>query len=124
MSTLSLKRGDPLIRDFYWVHLDQAGVPDLTNPIDLTDHVARMQVRDKNDEIYASIASDGDNPKITIDVDTGKVTVHLVPTVTQLFPLEILYFDIEFFLDSVSIGSTPTMTIHVEKDITRWPAQL
>jgi len=101
---IELKRGDTL--SFLVIRKDEAGLP-------LTGDAANLksEVRDKNDKLYGTFV-------ITETATLGTYLFEISSTITDLFPITVLYFDIQY-KDGDTVQSSYTDEITVYKDVTR-----
>jgi len=105
MYTLTVKRGDTL--SVIVARQDEDGNPLTGDALKL-----RSQIRNSNDQLLASFT-------ITETSTPGEYLFEVAPSVTLTFPLGRLDWDIEYNSGTGYIKSTETLTIRVDKDVTR-----
>lgn len=108
MITFSLKRGDTWNQSFYWKQGSATG-----EPVSLLDSTARLQLRNKDDELVIDAT-----PYLTVSGAEGGVLVSVPASETVSFPIGNLLFDIEITFVDGTVKSTETMQLKVIEDIT------
>lgn len=116
--TLRIKRGDTWRPQFVWQ--DGSG-----NPIDLTGATARLQLRQKREQIELSGTSypaeldlkstEGD---IVITESEGKLEVEASATQTSSLEPKNYVTDVEITFPNGDVRSTQTIDVIVERDVT------
>jgi len=102
------KRGDTWRQVFYWKQGSESGPP-----VDLSGCTARLHVKDKTKAIIVDATA-----HLTLDPINGGLSIDVPASVTELFPLEALNFDIELTFPDGSVQSTETMRLQIVEDIT------
>ena len=109
MATAKLIRGDTWRRS--WIIKDETG-----QPIDLTGASARLQVRDKRDEVLAYARMD--NGMITIDPLQGRIDMVVPASITKDFPIASHRFDLELTFADGTVRTIEQSTLQVIEDVT------
>ena len=111
MAQITLKRGDTLEYEFLWKDADGLAV-------DLTGCTARLQVRNRaGNTVVECTCADSDGLDITALL--GKVAWREEAGTTAAMTPGLYQFDLEVTFPDGTVRSTETVTLIIERDVTR-----